>query len=172
MVLYISMQIPKRKPGKFSQTAQDTLLTQSKFDELGKELERLKKIVRPKAMEEVARLAETGDFSENAGYQNAKGRLRGINQRMLEIENELRRAEIIQPNKQTRSVDIGHTVTITNGEKIMSYQILGSAETNPTKGVISHTSPLGTLLMGRKVGEKIKLSLSNNKMEYTILKIE
>ncbi|MBI4992843.1 MAG: transcription elongation factor GreA [Candidatus Magasanikbacteria bacterium] len=167
------MQIPYRKPGKFSQTKLDPFLTKDKFDELKNKLEKLKNFNRPRAVEEVKRLAELGDFSENVEYQMAKGRLRGINEKILILENQLRHAEIIAPQTKIGAVQIGSTVTITDGKKEKTYQILGSSETNPEKGVISHNSPLGASLIGRKIGEKIKIKLADKKeVEYQIVKIK
>ena len=164
------MQIPYRKPGKFSLIKRDPQLTAAKFDELKKQLEKLK-IIKPEAAAEVARLAELGDFSENAEYQLAKGRLRGINYRMLEIESELNQAEIITPQKDIEIVQLGHTVIVEAEGSQKTFQILGSAEANPAKGVISHNSPLGAALVGRKVGDKVAVKLASKEVTYTIIKI-
>jgi len=164
------MQIPYRKPGKFSQIKSDPLITEAKFEELKRKLEKLKK-TRPEAASEVARLAELGDFSENAEYQLAKGRLRGINNAILRTEAELNRAEIISPNKNTDTVQIGHTVTVEHEGQQKTFHILGSAETNPTKGIISHNSPIGAALMGHGVGDEIDVKLAGKSVQYTIRKI-
>src|SRR3990167_8023281 len=147
------MRLPIRKPGKYARLKPDQYLTQAKYDELKAGLEKLK-IRRPRAAEEVKRLAEMGDFSENAAYQIAKGRLRGLNQKILEIEDHLRRAIIIKQDKNTAAVQLGTEVTIQALGKQKTYLILGSAETNPAKGIISHDSPVGAALMGRRVGDK------------------
>lgn len=151
---------------------QDPMLTEAKAKELENKLERLKYYSRPKTAEEVKRLAELGDFSENVEYQLAKGKLRGINQAILTIENQLKNAEIIPTPKQTHTVGIGHTVTIGNENKTKTYLILGSTETDPTKGIISHVSPLGTALIGKKIGEAITVKTAGKEVSYTILKIE
>ncbi len=165
------MQIPYRKPGKYMLQKSDPLLTKGKFAELENKLVRLKK-KRPEAAEEVRRLAELGDFSENMEYQLAKGRLRGLNQGILNLEKQLNQAVIITPQKQTDTVQIGHYVTIQSDSNEKTYQILGSSETNPQKGIISHNSPIGSGLIGRKVGEVVKIKLANEEVEYKILKIE
>jgi len=166
-----SMQIPYRKPGKFSQTKLDPFLTKDKFNELKNKLEKLKNTNRPRAAEEVRRLAELGDFSENVEYQMAKGRLRGINEKILILENQLRQAVIITPQAKTGAVQIGHTVTIIDGKKEKTYQILGSSETNPGKNIISHNSPLGAALIGRKIGETAEIKLGDKKIKYKIVRI-
>ena len=164
------MQIPYRKPGKYAQMKADPLLTEEKFLKLKQKLERLK-ASGPAAAAEVAQTAQQGDFSENAEYQHAKGRLRGINFGILSLEHQLNNAEIIKPQKQTGTVQVGHKVTVEIANKQKTYQILGATETNPRQGVISHNSPLGAALIGRKVGEKVKVKLEKGETEYKIVKI-
>lgn len=165
------MQTPQRKLGKYAHLKPDPNLTEEKYNELEKKLLRLKKI-HPAAAAEVKRLAEMGDFSENAAYQIAKGRLRGINQRIIDTEDHLKRAIIINRPKNTGTVELGHKVTVaTDGQK-KTYTILGSSETNPQAGVISHNSPIGSALIGRRVGDKVKIRLKNREAEYKVLLIE
>lgn len=166
----MSMQTPYRKPGKFSQIKLDPIITEGKYQELTRTLERLKK-TQPAAAAEVSRLAELGDFSENAEYQLAKGKLRGINQRILVLENQLRQAEVISPKKQHDTVTVGSTVVVETQNKTKTYQILGSSETDPKKGIISHNSPLGEALVGKRVGETITIKIGTAEASYTIRSI-
>lgn len=166
------MRVPYRKPGKYSNLAPDPFLTEAKFLELEAKLKRLKTIDRPHYITEVKRLAELGDFSENVEYQLAKGKLRGINSAVEKIENQLKDAEIIRPQTETGTVQIGHTVTVETGGQRKTFQILGSTETNPLKGIISYSSPIGVALLGRVVGEVIAVKLPGREVEYKILKIE
>jgi transcription elongation factor GreA len=161
------MQLPYRKPGKYSQIPTDNLMTKAKFDELQEKLKRLKSS-QPQAARDVTRLAEMGDFSENVEYQLAKGRLRGINQNILKLEYDLEHAEIIEP-KNSDTVQIGSTVKVESERGIAMYQILGSSETNPNKGVISHTSPLGEGLLGHKVGDTVTIYLAGKEVKYTLI---
>lgn len=180
------MQIPKRKPGKYTDERPDPNLTEAEFNKLKSNLAELK-LALPRAADEVKRLAAMGDFSENAAYQMAKGKLRGISQRILELEDQLKNAMIIKPIKGGKTVKLGSKVTVeevsrhsllnTKGwrdadiesAKEKTYLILGSAETNPQKGIISHNSPIGSALMGHRVGDKIKTPTG---VEFTIIKIE
>src|SRR5438132_966782 len=130
-----TMQIPYRKPGKFSNLPADPLMTREKLGELQNKLARSKK-QRPEAAAEVARLAELGDFSENAEYQLAKGRLRGINNNILKLDHQINQAIIIEPDKKANSVQVGHTVTVERDGKEKNYLILGSSESKPERGVI------------------------------------
>lgn len=166
-----AMRIPFRKPGKYSLVKADPLLTERKFVELQNKLERMINS-RPRLVAEVARLAETGDFSENAGYQNAKARLRGLNNAILVLEEQLKRAEILKAPTRTDVVQVGSTVVLEQDGRQRTYQILGSTETNPAFGIISHSSPLGSALLGRKIGERVMIRLANREVECKIVGIE
>jgi transcription elongation factor GreA len=160
------MQLPYRKPTKFSVMQLDPIMSQEKFDELSRKLTKLK-ADRPKAATEVSRLAELGDFSENVEYQLAKGRLRKINENILIIETHLNQADIIKKNTTGR-VAVGSTVTVEVDGQEKTYEILGSSETNPAKGVISHTSPIGAALIGHTVDDVVEIDIAKNKKRFTI----
>lgn len=164
------MQIPKRKPGKYTQLKVDPHITQEKKQTFEAELERLKKI-HPAAAAEVKRLAELGDFSENAAYQQAKSRLRGINERIFFLEDRIKHAVIIEPTA-AQTVGLGSTVTLLINDQEKVYTILGSAETDPSRGVISHSSPLGVALMGHKVGDAVLLPPTDREVTAHIIAIE
>jgi transcription elongation factor GreA len=166
------MQVPQRKSGKYTNLKSDPHITLVKFNELKSILEKLKKISRPRAIEESKRLAEMGDFSENAAYSIAKGRLRAINEQILELEDQLKNAQVIDQLKNKETVQLGNKVTIETAGKQKTYLILGSSETNPTKGIISHNSPIGSALMGHKVGDKVKIQQINKVVECKIVSIE
>ena len=166
------MRTPIRKGDARLFTKIDPAMTEDKYHELQKKLDFMKKVKRPREAEEVKRLALMGDFSENTGYQIAKGRLRGLNQRILELEDLLGKAEIIKPIKNSDTVQLGSRVTIEKDGKIKIYQILGSTETDPNNGLISHSSPLGAALLSRQKGETIKISLAGKEANYKILEIE
>lgn len=164
------MQLPYRKPTKFSVMQLDPIMSQEKFDELSRKLAKLK-ADRPKAAADVSRLAELGDFSENVEYQLAKGRLRKINENILIIETHLNQADIIKKNTTGR-VAVGSIVTVEIGGQEKTYEILGSSETNPAKGIISHTSPIGAALIGHTVDEAVEIDIAKNKKRFTIKDIK
>ncbi len=161
------MRVPIRKGGQYTNLAHDPYITEEKFNELNKKLAGLKK-AKPGAAAEVSRLAEMGDFSENAAYQMAKGRLRSINRRIMEIEDRLKEAFVIRPNQDTDIIGLGNTVTMRYKDKEVIFKILGASETDPSRGIISQNSPLGSALMGRRRGDKIKV----RDIEYEIINIE
>lgn len=166
------MRLPNRKPGKYTFPTFDPVMTQQQFDAMQTKLERLKKVTRPQAIRETQQYGENGDFSENAEYQIAKGRLRGINRTIDELEKQIGQANIIDTPQDMSTVQIGHTVTVTVNENELTFKILGSSETNPAAGVISYHSPLGAALMGHAVGDNIRLQIGEKTMLYKITKIE
>ncbi len=166
------MRVPIRKPGKYTHAASDRHVTAGKLQEYRNELERLFSESRPRAIAEVKRLAELGDFSENAEYQIAKGRLRGINERIDELNKAINGAIVIDSGTGNGTVQIGSRVTIVIGGKEKKYQLLGSAETDPEQGIISQASPLGAALIGRRVGQKFTATLAGKEVECTVLSVE
>jgi len=164
------MQQPIRKADKYLRGKPDPKMTQAKFDKLRADLARMKKMQPPLAAE-VKRLALMGDFSENAAYQIAKGSLRGLNQRMLDVEDQLINAEIILPNKNNSAVSLGNLVTVEISGKQKTFQILGSTETDPSRGIISASSPIGAALLGKKIGETARVKLASKNAEYKIVGI-
>ena len=164
------MQTPFRKPGKYSQQKTDPLLTKGKFKELEAKLKKLKS-KKPKLASEVSRLAELGDFSENVEYQLAKRRLRGTLGAITRLENQLNHAEIIKP-KKTGVVQVGSVVVIEVKGNKKTYEILGSTESDPGKGVISHSSPIGAVLLGGKAGDVVEVDIGGKGVEYKIKKVK
>ena len=165
------MRVPIRKAGPYTHLKPDTNLTEEKYAELSAKLDKLKNVKRPREAAEVKRLALMGDFSENAGYQLAKGRLRGINQRILDIEYLLKHADIIRPDANSDKVQLGHLVTLETEGQRKDYRILGGAETDPTRGIISHNSPLGAALINKQVGDEVEINLADRTKIYKIIKI-
>jgi len=165
------MRVPIRKPGKYTHEKADPHITQKKYEDLKYKLEKIKKHTRPPLIDEVKRLALMGDFSDNAAYSIAKGRLRGVNQKIIEIEDLLKRSQVIRAS-QNEKVQLGNYVTIEINGKQKKYQILGSTETDPSAGVISHNSPIGFALMAHKVGDIIEVRTKDKIVKYKILKID
>ncbi|MCX6785776.1 MAG: GreA/GreB family elongation factor [Candidatus Komeilibacteria bacterium] len=165
------MQIPYRKPGEFTNIVPDPHLTRSKFNELTAKLNKLKAAL-PGATGELQRLAEMGDFSENAAYQMAKGRVRSINDKIFGIEEHLKNAIIIKPTGNLGQVQLGSRVTVSLSGKTVTYQILGSAEIDLANNIISHNSPIGAALLGKKAGESFTIRLGGSETTGKIIKVE
>jgi len=164
------MRIPTRR-NDFKGYAQDPHMTQSKFNELHDKLERLKKVTRLRLMKEVATHAENGDFSENAAYQIAKGKLRGVNDAIHYLEEHLKKAIIISKNNSGR-IDIGSTVTVEVNGKEKTFTILGSSEVDLSQNIISHSSPIGAALLGKGAGESVIILANDRKVIYKIIEVK
>lgn len=164
------MQVPKRRYDKVNER-QDPHISESKFCELKNKLQKLKNVSRFQAMSEVARLAEMGDFSENHAYQMAKGRLRGINARILELEDYFKYVVVIKSGASKSQVSLGATVKLRQDGKDKAYQILGPLEADPLQGIISHKSPIGSALMSKRVGDIFTVQLANKTVTIEILAI-
>ncbi len=171
------MQVPRRKSEQSKIRLQfDPYLSKNKYNQLVDSLKDLKKS-QPQLASEVKRLASDGDFSENAGYQLAKSQLRTLNSKVLFLEKQLKYAiiiddNIINENSKQKKIQIGSQVTLEKQDKIKEYTILGSSESDPSSGIISHLSPLGSLLIGKKIGDKVALNTENKKIQsYTIKQI-
>ncbi len=165
------MRVPIRKGGKYSRNEQDPFLTLEKFNDLKLKLDQLKKKL-PKAIAEVKRLSEMGDFSENAAYGLAKGRLRGMNQAILDLERQIKQAQIIKTVRNSSRVQLGNKVTVEVNGKQKEYLILGSVEANPENNIISYNSPIGVALFGRQVGEIVEYLAAGKRVECKIIKIQ
>jgi transcription elongation factor GreA len=165
------MRTPQRKPGKYAGSKTDPHISLAKYKELKDKLERLKAYSQPRAVREVKLLAQDGDFSENAAYQIAKGKLRGINQRIIDIEDHLRRAIVIEPSDNSGIIKIGSQVNVEVNGINKAFQILGPTEADPRQGIISYLSPLGKLFIGKKPGDTVTLKLKEKTIKYKINKI-
>lgn len=166
------MRLPNRKPGKYTFKTFDPTMTQEKFETLQAKLEKIKKITRPQVIKDTQKYAENGDFSENAEYQIAKARLRGLNRTIDELQQQLAHAKIIESPQDTATIQIGHTVTIAMNNLEKTFQILGSTETNPNAGIISYQSPLGAALLGHQIGDTVIMKIGDKEVHYEILAIQ
>ncbi len=142
---------------------------------LREELRHLKDVERLKVSREIGVAREHGDLSENAEYHAAKERQGMIEARVKDLEDKLSRAEVIDPSKLSGSrVAFGAKVTISNvdsGEEV-TYRILGAEESNLDRGSISITSPLARALLGREVGDEVKVRMPAGERAYEVVSVE
>ncbi len=168
------MRLPLRKHErlKIHKDEGSLYLTKDGLEKLKHTLTDLQKVQLPQAIEDVKRTAEFGDFSENAEYQEAKGRLRRIHARIFSITEDLKRVSIItQDAHALGQVQMGSTVVLeTNGTQ-KTYQIVGPHEANPVKGRVSHVSPLGSAVVGKSVGDRVSIKTTHGDVEYQIVSI-
>lgn len=147
------------------------LFTAEGLEELKKEHVALADTKRPEAVKRIAAAREQGDLSENSEYTAAKEDLAFIDGRIAEIEEILHRAKVINNHHSKSAIDLGCKVTLhLNGKKDI-YTIVGEWEANPKEKKISHSSPLGKALIGKKVGEQIEVQAPAGTITYKILEI-
>ena len=148
-------------------------LSKEKFDELTKELEALKTVKRREIAEQLEYARSLGDLSENAEYEEARNLQAAIEDRIRIIEDQLSHVRIIEHTKGNQ-VSMGSFVTIQKqGEKDEhTYEVVGSAEANMQERKISHLSPLGSALMGKKKGEQFMFTTPKGAQKYKIVTIK
>jgi transcription elongation factor GreA len=141
---------------------------------LREELGQLKSVERPAIIQAIAVAREHGDLSENAEYHAAREKQSFIEGRIKEIENKLALAEVIDPSKLAGDkVAFGATVKLSNSEtgEEVTYRILGADESDLAKGSISITSPLARSLLGKEVGDEVKVRMPGGERTYEVLDI-
>ncbi|HEX8793415.1 MAG TPA: transcription elongation factor GreA [Polyangiaceae bacterium] len=141
---------------------------------LREELGTLKSVERPAIIQAIAVAREHGDLSENAEYHAAREKQSFIEGRIKEIENKLALAEVIDPSKLAGDkVAFGATVKLSNSEtgEEVTYRILGADESDLAKGSISITSPLARSLLGKEVGDEVKMRMPGGERTYEVLDI-
>lgn len=149
-------------------------MTREGFEALRKELDHLKKVIRPQVIAEISRAREFGDLSENAEYHAAKEKQGFIESKIRQIEDKLARAQVIETtNLQSDRVVFGATVVVideeTNEEK--SFRLVGEDEGNTQEGKISIMSPLARALLGKEVGDVVQVNAPKGIMRYEIVDI-
>lgn len=154
-----------------AQSPKTVHLTREGFDELKLELHNLIEKKRPQVVRRVARARDFGDLTENSEYHQARDELAFVDGRIEELEELITKATIISDKKKRKIVDIGCKVTVHGNGKTHTYTIVGEWEADPKEKKISHQSPLGKALVGKRVGEEVEIEAPAGKIVYTIRKI-
>lgn len=152
---------------------QETLVSQEKFDELLKELDTLKTVRRSEIAKNLEYARSLGDLSENAEYQEARELQAATEERIRKLEEIVKRAKISTENKKKDIVGYGSTVTIKKegGTESHAYTIVGSEEADMRVHKLSHVSPLGAALMGKKKGDVFTFETPAGKQTYHVEKV-
>ena len=145
-------------------------ITPNGLQKIKDELADIKSHQLPQAIEDVKRTAEFGDFSENAEYQEAKGRMRRLHNRVMKLEEQIKRSVLIEKN-QVKTVQLGSTVVLEVENQKKSFEIVGAHEANPVQGRISNVSPLGSAIMNKTIGEAVTVKTQKGEVIYTIAKV-
>ncbi|KYG62709.1 transcription elongation factor GreB [Bdellovibrio bacteriovorus] len=149
-------------------------ITPQGLAKLKAEYHELMHVERPKLVEVVAWAASNGDRSENADYQYGKRRLREIDKRVHFLTKRIEDAEVVDP-KAMKGTTVLFSATVTladeEGEEVV-YQIVGEDEFDPKNGKISWKSPVAKALLGKKVGDEVRIVKPAGEEYVTIESVE
>ena len=149
-----------------------SFLTAEGAAKLRKELDELKGPRRSEMAERLRRAVRQGDLSENADYISAKEQQAFLEGRILELETVLRNATVVERTAPSEQVEVGSTVVVQEqGEIKTTFQIVGAKEADPRAGKISHVSPIGKALLGKKVGESAQAITPGGPVRFKVLEI-
>jgi transcription elongation factor GreA len=154
--------------------SETSYLTPEGHDALQKELDTLVNVRRPELAQKLKEAVAEGDLKENANYHDTKEQQGLVEGRIQYLENLLRSAVIIDTNGKSDEVTIGSTVVIREEgmDEDEEYMIVGPAEADPSSGKISHESPIGKALIGRKKGDNIRVQTPAGKIIFKLRKIK
>lgn len=143
-------------------------LTLAGYQQLVQELEDLKTNKLPAAIDRVAKAREFGDLSENYEYQSSKEDHAALMGRIDELTEILNHSEVIKVTATDGSVVIGSSVLVEINGTEHEFTIVGEWEADPASKRISHESPLGKALVGKKVGESVEIEAPAGKVVYIL----
>lgn len=145
-------------------------LTQDGLKKTKAEIESLRAQLREIA-DRIEKAKEMGDLSENAAYQEAKEDYAFAKGKILELEELVSRAVVIESAAGSEVVKVGSTVTVSNGKNEKRYTIVGPREADPSHALISNESPLGQAFLGKRVGERVEVKVPAGTVEYEVVGI-
>lgn len=148
-----------------------TYITKEGLKKLKTELRTLKISRRKEIAECIQEAKELGDLSENAEYVEIKNEQAFIEGRILELENIIKNAIIIEKSKNNGRVTVGSTIKIRGGGEEREYVIVGSNEADPATGKISNESPIGQAFINKVVGEIIEIEVPRGVIKFEIIEI-
>jgi Transcription elongation factor len=167
------MQIPKRRnEWKRDLAAADEYLTPEAIEGLKNELARINES-RPAAVAELARTREMGDLSENFAYSVAKGKVMGMDNRIIEIKEQLKRVKPLKIGGNAGGfIAVGSIVTVEANGKQKILTLVGTQQADPLSGKISYHSPVGAALMGHLAGDEAIVTANRKKIAYKIIEVK
>jgi transcription elongation factor GreA len=154
----------------------DIVLTPEGFEKLKNEIDHLRTVRRREVAERIKEAREFGDISENAEYDHAKNEQAMLEARIAQLEDKLRSASVIDEKQiDAGVVSVGTKVRVKDqksGQSVL-YQIVGSAEAEPSQNKLSNESPVGSALLGHKRGDVVTVAVPRGpSRKLKITKIE
>ena len=150
-------------------------MTVAGYRALEDEIQHLKMVERPSVIKMIEEARAHGDLSENAEYHAAKDRQAFIEGRVMDLEDKLSRAEVIDVTKLSgKTVKFGATVTLSDEDTDtkVKYQIVGDLEADAKRGRISISSPIARALIGKSAGDTVEVAAPGGARSYEILKVQ
>lgn len=142
------------------------------LEKFKQELDELTNVKRKEIIERIERAKELGDLSENAEYAAAKDEQAFTEGRIIELQDMITRAEVINGDGRIDLVRVGSKVKVKTDDTETEYEIVGVAEADPLSGKISNESPLGRSFLGKKRGDEVQIQVPKGVFTYTILEIK
>jgi len=156
----------------FVKITMPTFVSSQGLEDLKKELEKRKKVLRPDIAQKISSAKELGDLSENFEYHEAKEQQGQNESRVMELEQMVREAVLVHQKTGDVTLSLGCTFTAEkNGEKKV-FQLVGSSEASPFEGKISNESPMGQAFLGRAVGDVVEITTPGGIINYKIIEIK
>jgi transcription elongation factor GreA len=149
-------------------------MTKDGIQKLEKELDHLRNVRRHEVAGRIHEAKELASAQNNAEYEEAKNEQAFVEGRILTLEHLLQNASIIDEEAahHASQVQVGSKVTATSEDgKKVEYTIVGAAEAQPTKGLISNESPVGRALLGKRVGDEVQISVPKGVFRLTVARI-
>jgi transcription elongation factor GreA len=148
------------------------LFTKEGLAAIQEEYEDLTKVQRPAVLEELQNARALGDVSENGMYSAAREKQSFIEGRIREIEEILKRAEVAESAGNGDSVSLGSTVVLETQKDKIEYSLVGAEEVNFAENKISHESPLGQALVGKRVGDIVEVKAPAGVVKYKVIEVK
>lgn len=151
-------------------TMKQLRFTKKGYEKLLKEYDDVLKS-RPDAVMHLKKAREMGDLSENGYYKSSRAKLSFIDRQLRELKFQIKSAVIVEESV-TEKINIGSTVTLRDNSNETTYHIVGDMEADPSKHRISLLSPLGRVLQGKKIGEKVIMKAPSGEIAFDIISVK
>lgn len=147
-------------------------LTEHGFGKLSVDLQTLLNTKRPALLQQLQEIQGGGDWMDNADDVSIREELAFVDGRIEELQYMLEHAQLLTLGQMTGQIDVGSTAVIQEeGGSAERYVIVGAAEANPSKGLISNESPLGKALLKHKVGDEICVKVPDGELHFQVLAV-
>ncbi len=148
-------------------------LSAASLKQIKQQYEELKNVRIPEIADRINEAKQQGDLSENAEYTEAKENMAWAQGKLMELEQIINNAEIIDERAgKSGVVDVGSTLTVKSEGKERTFTIVGPQEANPVQGKISNESPLGEGFIGHRQGDMVEITTPAKKITYQIVSIQ